>query len=244
MPRISLTFSSANATLNDDGASASLTIGGTLALSAGTINVATNSVASGSLTVNSALDLSGGALNINKGGQLSLGGTLSETSGTLTLNGGAITGAGTVELSGGALDATANSTIASSFGWTGGTIDRFGDADGDGRGDLQRRLRRSGGGGGDAFAGRRDDGHRRLGRLHRARWRLCAGEQGHVQCDERRGFLSRRKLQWNDRRGRHDPKQFGRNVRLPDRIRHLQRRRHECVRERGHAGADDHHGND
>ena len=39
----SLTLSSANATLNDDGASASLTIGGTLAISAGTLNVATTS---------------------------------------------------------------------------------------------------------------------------------------------------------------------------------------------------------
>ncbi len=36
----SLTLSSANATLNDDGASASLTIGGTLAISAGTFNLA------------------------------------------------------------------------------------------------------------------------------------------------------------------------------------------------------------
>ena len=80
----SLTFSDANATLNDDGSSASLTIGGTLAMSAGTLNVATSSVDQGALTVG-ALTLSGGALTINSGGQLNLNGTLSQTGGTLTL---------------------------------------------------------------------------------------------------------------------------------------------------------------
>ena len=38
------------------------------------------------------LNLSGGALTINPGGQLNLGGTLSQTGGTLTLDGGTICG--------------------------------------------------------------------------------------------------------------------------------------------------------
>ncbi len=117
----SLTFSSADATPNDAGSSASLTIGGTLAMSAGALNVATESVASGVLTVNGALDLFGGALNVNAGGQVNLGGTLNYTGGTLTLNGGTIAGAGVVQVSNGAvLDVAANSTIASSFALTGG----------------------------------------------------------------------------------------------------------------------------
>jgi fibronectin-binding autotransporter adhesin len=92
----SLTLSDANATLNDDGVSASLTIGGTLAMSNGTLNVATSSADSGTLTVG-ALTLSGGALNVDSGGQLNLRGTLSQTGGTLTLQGGTIKStAGTV----------------------------------------------------------------------------------------------------------------------------------------------------
>ncbi len=108
----SLTLSSANATLNDDGASASLTIGGTPAISAGTLNVATTSVASGVLTVNGPLNLSGGALTVNSGGRLNLGGTLSQTGGTLTLNGGTIAGwtiastAGTLTVNSGTLSGT------------------------------------------------------------------------------------------------------------------------------------------
>ena len=38
----SLTLSDANATLNDDGASASLTIGGTLSMSNGTLNISSD----------------------------------------------------------------------------------------------------------------------------------------------------------------------------------------------------------
>ncbi len=96
----SLTLSSVNATLNDDGASASLTIGGTLAMSNGTLNVANGT--GGSLTVG-ALNLSGGSLTINANGQLNLGGgTLSQTGGTLTLAGGTIAG-GTINSTAGAL---------------------------------------------------------------------------------------------------------------------------------------------
>ncbi len=101
-----------NAALNDDGASASLTIGGTLAISAGTLNVATTSVASGVLTVNGPLNLSGGALTVNSGGLLNLGGTLSQTGGTLTLNGGTFSGGtikstlGTLNLNSGTLSGT------------------------------------------------------------------------------------------------------------------------------------------
>jgi hypothetical protein len=104
----SLTLSDANATLNDDGASASLTIGGTLAMSAGTLNISPNG--DGGVLAVGALKLSGGALTVNSGGQLDLKGTLSQTGGTLTLNsGGTIAGgaikstAGTLTLSGGTL---------------------------------------------------------------------------------------------------------------------------------------------
>ena len=104
----SLTLSSSNATVNDDGTKASLTIGGTLTISAGTLDVAMTSTASGVLTVGG-LNLSGGAMTINAGGLLTLGGTLSQTGGTLTLNGGTIAGgtiqstAGTLALNGGTL---------------------------------------------------------------------------------------------------------------------------------------------
>jgi hypothetical protein len=104
----SLTLSSVNATLNDDGvASASLTIGGTLAMSNGTLNVANGT---GGLLAVGALNLSGGSLNINASGELNLGGgILSQTGGTLTLAGGAIAGgtinstAGTLALNSGTL---------------------------------------------------------------------------------------------------------------------------------------------
>jgi hypothetical protein len=98
----SLTLSSADTTVNDSGASASLTIGGTLALSAGTLNVATSSVASGVLTVSGSLNLSGGALTVNAGGEFNLGGTLSQTGGTLSLRGGTIAG-GTIDSTAGTL---------------------------------------------------------------------------------------------------------------------------------------------
>ncbi|HZZ62277.1 MAG TPA: hypothetical protein VFE63_14075 [Roseiarcus sp.] len=95
-----LTLSSANATLNDDGASASLTIGGTLTVSNGTLNVANGT--GGSLTVG-ALNLSGGSLSINTNGRLNLsGGILSQTGGTLTLAGGTIAG-GTINSTAGTL---------------------------------------------------------------------------------------------------------------------------------------------
>ncbi len=97
----SLTLSDANATLNDDGASASLTIGGTLTMSNGTLNISPNGDG-GSLTVG-ALSLSGGALNIDSSGQLDLHGTLSQTGGTLTLNGGTISG-GTIDSTAGTLN--------------------------------------------------------------------------------------------------------------------------------------------
>jgi fibronectin-binding autotransporter adhesin len=84
----SLTLSDANATLNDD-SGASLTIGGTLAMSNGTLND------TGTLTFG-ALTLSGGALTID--GQLNLSGALDQTGGTLTLNG---------TIAGGTIDSTA-----------------------------------------------------------------------------------------------------------------------------------------
>jgi hypothetical protein len=102
----SLTLSDANATLNDDGSSASLTIGGTLTMSNGALNLGDG----GSLTVG-ALKLSGGALTVYSGGQLNLNGTLSQTGGTLTLDGGTI--------SGGTIDSTAG-TLA--FTRSGGTL--------------------------------------------------------------------------------------------------------------------------
>ena len=105
----SLTLSDANATLNDDGG-ASLTIGGTLTMSNGTLDLSPYGPDGGAgvLTVG-ALNLSGGALTINSGGQLNLNGTLSQTGGTLTLQGGTISGgtikstAGTLTLSSGTL---------------------------------------------------------------------------------------------------------------------------------------------
>jgi hypothetical protein len=97
----SLTLSDANATLNDDGSSASLTIGGTLTMSNGTLNISPDDDG-GVLTVG-ALNLSGGALTVYSGGQLNLNGTLSQTGGTLTLYGGTVSG-GTINSTGGALD--------------------------------------------------------------------------------------------------------------------------------------------
>lgn len=100
----SLTLSDANATLNDDGASASLTIGETLTMSNGTLNISPDGDG-GVLTVNE-LYLSGGALNIYSGGQLDAGFNLHQTGGTLTLdNGGSVTigtakGRGTDTISG------------------------------------------------------------------------------------------------------------------------------------------------
>ncbi len=105
----SLTLSDANATLNDDGASASLTIGGTLTMSNGTLNLSDPNGGGGSLTVG-ALNLSGGAMNIDSGGQLDLNGTLSQTGGTLTLEGGTI--------SGGTIDSTAGTLAFSDLGGT------------------------------------------------------------------------------------------------------------------------------
>ena len=109
----SLTLSSATATLNDDGAGASLTIGGTLAISAGTFNLATTSVASGALTVG-ALNLSGGALTINAGGRLNLGGAISQTGGTLTLAGGTIAG-GTIQSTAGTLALNSGTLSGATF---------------------------------------------------------------------------------------------------------------------------------
>ena len=89
----------------------SVGVGG-LSISAGTLNVATTSVASGVLTVNGPLNLSGGALTVNGGGELDLGGTLGQTGGTLTLNGGTIAGgtinstAGTLNINSGTLSGT------------------------------------------------------------------------------------------------------------------------------------------
>ena len=80
----SLTLSDPNATLNDDGASASLTIGGMLTMSNGTLNV--GPYTRGVLAVG-ALNLTGGALALDGGAQLDLKGTLSQTGGTLTLVG-------------------------------------------------------------------------------------------------------------------------------------------------------------
>ena len=97
----SLTLSDANATLNDDGPSASLTITGTLAMTDGTLNISPD--ADGGVLAVGALTLSGGALTINTGGLLILDGTLSQTGGTLTLNdGGAISG-GTIDSTAGTL---------------------------------------------------------------------------------------------------------------------------------------------
>ncbi len=74
----SLTLSDANAILNDE---APLAIGGTVTMSAGNVNIITET----GVTVDGALNLEGdGALTIY-GGQLNLNGTLSQTGGTLTL---------------------------------------------------------------------------------------------------------------------------------------------------------------
>ena len=81
----SLTLSDANAILNDE---APLAIGGTVTMSAGNVNIITET----GVTVDGALNLEGdGALTIY-GGQLNLNGTLSQTGGTLTLEGGTISG--------------------------------------------------------------------------------------------------------------------------------------------------------
>jgi hypothetical protein len=96
----SLTLSDANATLNDEGASASLTIGATLTMSNGTLNIDSDSDG-GSLTAG-AINLSGGAFTLD-GGQLDLKGTLHQTGGTLDLYGGAVDG-GVIDSTGGALN--------------------------------------------------------------------------------------------------------------------------------------------
>jgi fibronectin-binding autotransporter adhesin len=97
----SLTLSDANATLNDAGSSASLTIGGAFTMSAGTLNIS-RSKDGGVLTIG-ALDLSGGALNVNDNGKLDLNGTLSQTGGTLTLGPGGTISGGTIDSTGGRL---------------------------------------------------------------------------------------------------------------------------------------------
>ena len=97
----SLILSDANATLNDDGLSGSLTIGGRLIMSDGTLKISSDGGDGGSLTVG-ALNLSGGALTIYSGGQLNLSGTLSQSGGTLTLRGGTISG-GTIDSTAGTL---------------------------------------------------------------------------------------------------------------------------------------------
>ncbi len=116
----SLTLSSANATLLDQGAAlgaaSSLTIGGTLAMSAGTLNLATaySNLYTGVLTVGGPLDLSGGFLNVNNGGTLNLGGTLRQTGGTLTLNGGTIAG-GKIKSTGGTVNLEAGTLSGVTF---------------------------------------------------------------------------------------------------------------------------------
>jgi hypothetical protein len=96
----SLRLSDANATLNDDGASASVAIGGTLTMSNGTLNI--SPAGDGGVLLVGALNLSGGALNIDSGGELKLNGTLGQTGGALTLNGGTISG-GTINSTAGTL---------------------------------------------------------------------------------------------------------------------------------------------
>jgi hypothetical protein len=103
----SLTLSDTNTTLNDDGTSASLAIGGTLTMSNGTLNISPND--DGGVLAVGALNLSGGALNIDSGGELKLNGTLNQTGGALSLSGGTISGgtinstAGTLTLNSGTL---------------------------------------------------------------------------------------------------------------------------------------------
>jgi hypothetical protein len=97
----SLTLSDANATLNDAGAAASLTIGGALTMSAGTLNISPNKDG-GVLTVG-ALNLSGGVLTVTSKGKLDLNGTLSQTGGTLTLGPGGTISGGTIDSTGGRL---------------------------------------------------------------------------------------------------------------------------------------------
>jgi hypothetical protein len=97
----SLTLSDADATLDDYGPSASLTIAGTLTMSDGTLNVSPRG-GGGSLTVG-ALNLSGGPLNVDDNGTLDLNGTLSQTGGTLSLSHGGIISGGTIDLTGGKL---------------------------------------------------------------------------------------------------------------------------------------------
>jgi hypothetical protein len=94
----SLTLSDPNATLNDEGAHASLTIGGALTMSDGTLNISPDDDG-GSLTVGS-LNLSGGTLDIY--GQLNLNGTLSQTGGYLALFFNTVSG-GTIDSTAGTL---------------------------------------------------------------------------------------------------------------------------------------------
>jgi hypothetical protein len=107
----SLTLSDPNATLNDYGAHASLTIGGALGISDGTLNISPDDDG-GSLTVGS-LSLSGGSLNMD-GGVLNLNGTLSQTGGTLTLDG---------LIQGGTIDSTAATLNFQSVELSGVTFD-------------------------------------------------------------------------------------------------------------------------
>ncbi len=94
----SLTFSDANAILDDFSLGSSLTLN-TLTMSNGTINVFDDGV----LTV-STLNLSGGALTVDSGpnGQINLNGTLTQTGGTLTIDG---------TISGGTIDSTAGTIV-------------------------------------------------------------------------------------------------------------------------------------
>jgi hypothetical protein len=93
----SLTLSDPNATLNDVGSSASLTISGALAMSGGTLTVS-----HGALRVG-ALNLSGGLLNVKSNGRLHLTGTLSQTGGKLHLEPFGTISGGTIDSTGGRL---------------------------------------------------------------------------------------------------------------------------------------------
>ncbi len=106
----SVTLSSADAVLAVDGTAGSLTVGGTFGMSAGFLDIATSSAASGAVTVDGAFTNSGGTLNVNFGGTLTLGGALTQTAGTLDLNWGGTISGGVIDVTGG------------SVGWDGGTL--------------------------------------------------------------------------------------------------------------------------
>ena len=125
-----LTLSSANASLSIYGTAGALSVGGAFTMSAGVLNVATASIASGQLKANGAFSHSGGTINVNNGGAFTLGGTLSQSAGTLNINSGGEISGGVLSETGGTITLNADATIANetikttggTFNWNGGTL--------------------------------------------------------------------------------------------------------------------------